>query len=148
MDENISLENILIKRGYTVINLKKSVVGHFEIEAKINGKRVLMLLDTGASKSVLDYETANTLNLLLESESNCGGGLGTSEAAVNSSIIEALTIGSIVINSFPLYIMDFSHPIKSIQGRGGNKIDGVIGSDILEPRSAIIEYKESKLYLK
>lgn len=148
MDKNITLENFLVNNGYTVINLKKSIVGHFEVDVALNGNNVLMLLDTGASKSVLHNETAASLGLLLKQESNCGGGLGTSKAIVNSTIIDELKIGSIMIKSFPLYIMDFSHPIKGIEGRGGNKIDGVIGADILEPRSAIIEYNESKLYLK
>lgn len=148
MEEYFSLEKILIDKGYASIPMKKSTLGHFELEVKINDNAVLMLLDTGATKSVIDKETANKLGLKQSDESNCGGGLGTSQATVNSSIIEELKIGELKIKSIPIYIMDFSHPIKSIQGRGGNKIDGVIGADILEPRSAIIEYKESKLYLK
>ena len=146
--EEQSLENIFRNRGYTSIQLQRSNLGHFEVEVSLDDQLVLMLLDTGATKSVLHTETAKNLNLKLNHESEQGGGLGISEATVNSTLINELKIGPLVIPSFYLYIMDFSHPIKSIVDRGGNLIDGVIGADILETREAIIEYKESKVYLK
>jgi len=148
MGEIQSIENILVDRGYTSISLNKSILGHFEIEVSLDGQLVLMLLDTGATKSVLHTETAKSLKLELAHESEGGGGLGVSKATVNSTLINEIKIGPLIITSFNMFIMDFSHPIKSIVDRGGNLIDGVIGADILESKAAVIEYKEAKLYLK
>lgn len=128
--------------------MEKSNLGHFELKAKTGNNELLFLLDTGASKSVLHSETAKMLGLFTEGNSNCGGGLGTTQATVHTSVLEKLQLGSIEYNKFVIHIMDFSHPIKGIEARGGNKIDGVIGADILESGAAIIDYGNAKLYLR
>ncbi len=146
-NENL-LEKFLSAHGYISIQMEKSAVGHFEINAKIENKKVLQLVDTGASKTVLHNETANSIGLSLNEETNCGGGLGTVQAAVSSSIVDNLQIGKMVFKSFTIHILDFSHPIAGIEARGGKRIDGVIGGDILGSKTAIIDYGNAKLYLK
>lgn len=143
-----NLEQFLDKRGYISIQMARSNVGHFEVRTELNGQELVMLVDTGASKTVLHSETAEKKGISSSASENCGGGLGTSNAKVSTAKIETFKIGELKINNFQLFIMDFSHAIKSIEAKGGTTICGVVGADILGPRSAIIDYEEAKLYLK
>jgi hypothetical protein len=148
MNDMTNLENFLFKQGYIAISINRSNVGHFEVVVLLNDQQLLLLVDTGASKTVLHIPILESLGISLNESNNCGGGLGTSRAAVNVGTIEKLTIGSLQIKTFPINAMDLSHPISTIEARGGKKIDGVLGADILGLGSAIIDYGESKLYLK
>jgi hypothetical protein len=148
LQKSNTLEKFLIDQGYTHIPMEKSVVGHFEIKAIIANQKVLLLLDTGASRTVLHGGTADLIGLSSKKESNCGGGLATTKAAVSSCVLDKLILGTIEFKLFKIHVMDFSHPISGIKARGGNRIDGVIGADILGPKSAIIDYENEKLYLK
>ena len=70
------------------------------------------------------------------------------QAAMSTAVLKMFQIGSLQIESFPMYMMDFSHVISGIEAQGGRKIDGVLGADIFGQRSAIIDYGEAKLYFK
>ena len=67
---------------------------------------------------------------------------------MSTAVLKMFRIGSLQIESFPMYMMDFSHVISGIEAQGGRKIDGVLGADIFGQRSAIIDYGEAKLYFK
>ena len=55
-DEN--LEQFLIRQGYILIQMARSNVGHFELETAINENKVLLLVDTGANKTVFHKNVA------------------------------------------------------------------------------------------
>ncbi len=143
-----SLMDFLTSAGYISLQMKRSVAGHFEIDAEVENRSVLLLVDTGAGKTVLHTGTAESLGIALENSVVCGGGIGTMQAAMSTAVLKMFRIGSLQIESFPMYMMDFSHVISGIETQGGRKIDGVLGADIFGQRSAIIDYGEAKLYFK
>lgn len=143
-----SLGELLKARKYVCIQMTRSAVGHFQVQAEIDGYGVLLLVDTGASKTVIHDATAERMGIKIENSVDCGGGLGTSQAAVSTTVARVFRLGALELNEFPLFIMDFSHVIDGIGAKGGQAIDGVVGGDILGAGSAIIDYEEAKLYLK
>ena len=143
-----SLMDFLTSEGYISVQMKRSVAGHFEIDAEVENHSVLLLVDTGAGKTVLHTGTAESLGITMGNSVECGGGIGTTQAAMSTAVLKMFQIGSLQIESFPMYIMDFSHVISGIKAQGGRKVDGVLGADILGQRSAIIDYGEAKLYFK
>ena len=143
-----SLGQFLKDRGYIFIQMSQNAVGHFEIGAQIDGHEVAMLVDTGASKTVLHNESAERIGIQNKEIDNCGAGIGTASAAVGTALTNVFTLGELEITDFPLYIMDFGHVLAGMKAKGGHLVDGVVGADILGSRSAIIDYKGAKLYLK
>ncbi len=148
MEKTESLKDFLTRDGYTSVQMKRSVAGHFEIEAEVENRSVLLLVDTGAGKTVLHTGTAESLGIAMGDSVECGGGIGTMQAAMSTAVLKMFRIGPLQIESFPMYMMDFSHVISGIEAQGGRKIDGVLGADILGQKSAIIDYGEAKLYFK
>jgi len=58
-----SLQDFLTSEGYISVQMKRSVAGHFEIDAEVENRSVLLLVDTGAGKTVLHTETAELLGI-------------------------------------------------------------------------------------
>ena len=58
-----SLQDFLTSEGYIKVQMKRSVAGHFEIDAEVENRSVLLLVDTGAGKTVLHTETAQLLGI-------------------------------------------------------------------------------------
>ena len=124
------LEDFLASQAYVSVPMKRSGAGHFEIDAEIENRSVLLLVDTGAAKTVMHTETAESLGIAVGDSVECGGGIGTMQAAMSTAVLKVFKIGALQIESFPMYMMDFSHVISGINAQRGRKIDGVLGADI------------------
>lgn len=142
-----TLHAFLTARGYTEVRLERNAVGHFELEVAINGTTLRFLLDTGASRTVLDAGAAMRLELALESSGQRAGGVGTASHSVQLTMTDSFAVGQVDLGSRRVAVLDLSHVSQSLVGHGGNAIDGAIGGDILGERDAIIEYTGAALYL-
>src|SRR5256885_10039432 len=60
----------------------------------------------------------------------------------------ASTIGSLHMTDFETWIVDFSYINMLVEMKGEELCDGVLGTDILTRKSAVIDYKGRNLYLK
>ena len=148
-NENITLHEFLSSRGYVSLLLQKTIVGHFEAHVLVNGKKARFLIDTGASNTVVDHKSAAQYTLLIEdSNEAAGGGLGTSTQSVSTCIIDTLDIGPLRLNKFNGFVMDLSHVNQALIANGAQEANGIIGADILNDLNAIIDYRNTVIYLK
>jgi len=60
----------------------------------------------------------------------------------------SLRYGSLHLTDFETWIVDFSYLNMIVQWQGEEICDVVLGADILISKSAVIDYKCRKLYLK
>jgi hypothetical protein len=111
------------------------------MEVVLNGKKAFLLIDTGASKSLLDINKSSKYNfsynkLNIEKYIGIGG------------IQDMYTIYNYKIDNFfiPMIGTDLSE-IAPFFNYDGIYIVGIIGSDFLNNRNAIIDYKNNKLLL-
>lgn len=125
---------------------------HLSVMAKINGKSVHLLVDTGASRTVFDKQ--RSLRYIGESShephDKLSTGLGTSSMKTHLAVIRKIKIGELAIENFEAVLLDLSHVNESYEKMGLTPIDGVLGSDILLKYKAVINYgkKELKFSLK
>ena len=149
MNSESNIGEFLQDKGYVGLPIKKTAVGHFELDAEIHDSPVRLLLDTGASNTVLDRQTADNLHLeSQDEEGEAAGCMHLSETGVQSSVVNTLSLGALRLESFPLFIIDLSSVNKGLEHSGARRVDGVIGADVLASRSAVIDYEGSTLYLK
>jgi clan AA aspartic protease (TIGR02281 family) len=148
MNEQPTLETFLAAQGYASLQMHKSAIGHFEVQGKIEDNEVLLLVDTGASKTVMDARSAETLALQANASEDKAAGFGTTEGATAQTAATTLQIGPLPFPSFTLYVLDLDYCNAGIEANGGQRIDGIIEADILGQRQAIIDYGGAKLYLK
>jgi predicted aspartyl protease len=122
---------------------------HLFISAKAGRKKVRLLLDTGASKTVFDLEQIAEIsgkkNEIHKTESV---GLGASKVETSLFNLSSLSIGEIKLKNPEIAILDISHVNMAYQAAGIPQIQGILGSDILMKTKAIIDYGKLKLKLK
>lgn len=101
------------------------------IEVQINGMRGLkFILDTGATRSIVDTSAANRLSLSLRS----GKVLNYDRfASVGWTSLSELEIGSAQFRDFPVMVGDLRRFSEFTEG-----VDGVLGLDILASASSLL----------
>ena len=122
---------------------------HLLIEAQINKVNATLLIDTGASKSVLDSNRIHQFVPVSEFEENeqLSTGLGTNSMTSHSTSIDLLKLGKIEIPAYKVVIIDLSHVNESYEKLGLSSIDGVLGSDLLLKYKAVIDYNKLQITL-
>lgn len=144
-----TLQDFLKKQGYSKIPLTLNGIGHFKVNARINGVKGNFIVDTGASHTVIDENSGEKFKLKFSrGASKTAGGLGTSELQTRRSTGNKMEIKDFEIERFPLTALSLEHVNNALEKHGSPKIDGVIGADILKKHSAIIDYKGKAIYLK
>lgn len=123
---------------------------HLYINAKINGLKANLLVDTGASKTVFDKSRIVNFsdeNKLVELD-KLSTGLGTDSMRGHMIDIDEIKLGNIKVKNYQGLALDLSHVNASYDKMGIKPIDGVLGSDILHQYNAIIDYKKQELTLE
>lgn len=123
---------------------------HLLIKVTINGKASKLVLDTGASKTVFDKSRITKIikQKDFEKHDKLSTGLGTNTMESHFTVIKKLKIGKLEINNYKAVLLDLSHVNHSYSQIGLPKIDGVLGSDILNDYKAVIDYEKKVLKMK
>jgi len=141
------LKDFLSEQGYVRVKLKKTITNHFEIRAKINKIKGRFILDTGASKSCVGTDDAETFQLATEESEHKASGAGPSEIDTLMSNKNSLEIGKFRLNRTQLILIDLKHINNALQKQNAEPVNGIIGADILIMGKAIIDYNKKYLYL-
>ena len=121
---------------------------HPFITVTIEGLKCRFLIDTGASKSVIDkhfYETKLNRKLKVIKQETTGLHSTVMESYTGS--LKKLTIGKLVISAYPIAGVDLMHVNMTYQKMKLKKIQGILGSDLLKKYNMIIDYGQSKLFI-
>jgi len=115
---------------------------HVFLNVKLNGKRCRFLIDTGASKSVVDktYFEKNFGPKSLKSISQETTGLHGSVPESYFGKVKEVTIGKKVIKNYIAAAVDLSHVNLTYGKLKVPKIQGILGSDIMQQHKMIIDY--------
>lgn len=144
----MKLKDLLLKKGYTKIKLKKINTNHFELKAKLNGISGRFILDTGASNSCIDINLAKKFKLKVEDSETKAAGAGAIGMETKLSMENELKINQWKYRNFTIVLLDLTHVNTALTEHSAKEIHGIIGADILEKGKAIIDYKKKKLFLK
>lgn len=108
----------------------------------INGKKGRFVIDTGASKTVMD---TNRILLFADKKGikkhhELSTGLGTSSMPSSLIFIPSLKIGTLELKNVEMVLLDLSHVNATYELLNHKAIDGVLGNDILKNLGAIISF--------
>ncbi len=122
---------------------------HLLIKLRINRKIAKLIIDTGASKTVLDTNRIKKYvgKQKFDVHSKLSSGLGTNTMQSHTTILKKMKIGDIVINDYETVLLDLSNVNKSYEQVGLKPVEGVLGGDILVEYKAIIDYSQKVLKL-
>jgi predicted aspartyl protease len=132
----------------TVFSLDKDGF-HVKLKVKINGKPAILILDTGASRTVFDKNAVEEFfpEADLEKHEARTSGVGSNELQSYSAIINELEIGSLKIKKYHCAILDLTHVNMAYEMVGRPKVHGVLGGDILKKYKAKINYETKTMTL-
>lgn len=120
---------------------------HLCIAAHINNKKISLLIDTGASRTVLDKERFEKIaeDEKIKEHKHEATGLGTNSMKAFETIIKKFTVGKLEIKNYRAGLLDLSHVNKSYASIGKKPIDGVLGSDFMKKFNTVINYEKKTI---
>jgi len=128
--------------------MKKETTGHLLVKSLINGIDSSLILDTGASHTVIDEKLKDKLKMQTEISSQVATGAGKTDIPMQNSYNNLIQIDDLKLENRVFVLMNLDYVNDAIVEYGGKKVDGIIGSDILTDHEAIIDYSNLTLYLK
>lgn len=123
---------------------------HPLLNIKVFGKKFIVVLDTGASKTAFDkslLQQANKKGLITDSEI-LSTGLGTNSMASFIATIHDMRIGRLKIPEFEVAVLDLSTINFAYKQMGHPQVLGVLGGDILMRYKAMIDYGKQVIKFK
>ncbi|MEM6685100.1 MAG: retropepsin-like aspartic protease [Bacteroidota bacterium] len=143
-----NLQKFLGKKGYKRIKLKRINTNHYEVKAKINGRKGRFILDTGASSSCVDFGAVKTFKLKAKDSKLKAAGAGDINMDTQISKKNTVRIGKWSQKKVLLVLFNLENINTVLTQHESKPVDGIIGADILQHGKAIIDYEKNCLYLK
>jgi len=139
----------MLKAKLEILNLNDDGF-HLLVEVFIFNKLFTAVVDTGASRTVLDKTTIeqyiNQGELLISDRLSTG--LGTTTMESHTLTIPELIIGNLKIPDFETAVLDLSMINIAYESLETGPIIGVIGGDILMKHKATISYSLKRITFK
>lgn len=144
----MQLRNLLEGKGFQRIVLRKMTTGHYTCGVKLNSKKGVFIVDTGASSSCVGFEHADIFNLTQEKSDVIVAGAGDSNIKTTFAPNNVLGLKDHSTKNMSFVLFDLSHVNKAISRVDPTIIHGILGADYLKKHSAVIDYGRNCMYLK
>ena len=141
------LTDFLAAYGYLQIPLSRSGVGHFHTSGKLNGRSVEILVDTGASCTIVAMSVVEALDLRSEWIDGGAGGVGgpLDQFRIYGADFQ---LGLLSPQLDVLVGLDFEQVNAPLRAQGSAEVDMILGADVFDAHAAIIDYTSQSLFLK
>jgi predicted aspartyl protease len=136
---------------YEALPLERSSQNHLLVRAEINGKPAVLLVDTGAPLSAVAIDRASHFRMdPVSAKSKIPSRLNINGAFNSMSIARSLRLGALKLVDEAMVLIDFAYLRRSANddGKGERESDGILGTDILSPLNAVLDYERMLLVLK
>ncbi len=122
---------------------------HLLIKAAVNNKKVWLVLDTGASQTILDYHLADDFSKDKPThiKAAVSTGVGGESLKTHFITIDRFAVGEAAWQNRIFVLLEMHHINNSYEKIGKQKIQGILGGDFLNLFQAIIDYKNKQLIL-
>ncbi|MCZ2444620.1 MAG: aspartyl protease family protein [Flavobacteriales bacterium] len=123
---------------------------HLLIKGSINDLPAIFIIDTGASRTVLDTNQLSKYNITEDLIPNEMLSTGVGESNLDSFLIKQVDIRlrRFVLATKEVTLISLKHVNDAYKRLGLPKVAGIIGSDLLIRHQAIIDFNQAKLKLK
>lgn len=136
---------------YQALPMERSSQNHLLVRAEINGKPATLLVDSGAPLSAVAIERRDHFGMSpVTAKSKVPARLNINGAFNAMSIARSLRLGALNLIDEPMVLIDFSYlrPFPNSKGKRERESDGILGTDILTPLKAVLDYERMLLVLK
>ncbi len=122
---------------------------HLMINATISGMKANVLIDTGASKTIMDFTRAKHYldNPIIKSFDKHLAGIGAGKVQTWVTRCPKITLGNIDVTDLELVLIDLKPINASYAVFDLPRIDIVMGGDLLRRFGAVIDYGNKSLII-
>lgn len=122
---------------------------HFYVNARINGEKVRLLIDTGASSTVLDSNNSlfENFNFKKADFIDSGSGFNSLISDISFAEVKNITLGRYKIRNLLCLFTPMDYVNELYTSMGFKKIAGILGSDFLLLHKSKIDLKKMELIL-
>lgn len=115
---------------------------HIAVKCRINGKKTVLLIDTGASNSVFDSESDIFLSSEMKSvdDNGMGSGFNSELPQLVRGKIESIKLGRMEIKNLNVFFTPMNHINNLYKKLKLPRITGILGSDLLLEYNAIVDF--------
>ena len=119
------------------------------MRAEINGKPARLLVDTGSPLSVVAADRAAYFKMSpVSAKSGVLSRLNVNGAFNSISIARSLQLGALKLTDEAMVLIDLARLRKSANNEDESESDGILGTDILSPLMAVLDYDRMLLVFK
>jgi hypothetical protein len=144
-----TIEEAFVREGYVSIPFSYNGAGHPIIKATLpNNVQANILLDTGASANLLDYDFAKKLKLNLTPTGEKGGGAGGLTYDVFTVDELSMEINGHLFKFDSFLAMDFSSIKNSLSLNGIiEDFQGILGFGFFKMTKCFIDYSADRIFI-
>ncbi|MDD2549658.1 MAG: retropepsin-like aspartic protease [Bacteroidales bacterium] len=130
--------------------IKETEDGSFHpiVQAEIDGQAIFLIIDTGASRTVLDKGLVNNYTITQNSHQEAfAAGINAQKLEVEQAVIPNLKIGSIVFSSLRVFSTDLKPVSALFEEITKTTIDGLLGCDFFYANNATLNFNKKVITL-
>ncbi len=148
------LDRMMMKRGYTPVPIKYSRQNWLFANARINGKKVVCLLDTGATDLVVDTRQTGGLKALGKTAAPRYGPLGVVASELPTVWIDRFEVNGVVFTNQEAVAFNLHQSFRAKTGsyiptsETGESYDVIVGLQMLRSMHAWIDCYGPRLYVR
>ena len=139
----LKLGLVMEAKGYTRVEFDEEM-NHLFVDARINGKDVRLLLDTGAMVTIIKTGSVKKLGLEMKEANVQAGGVGGGAQIKGRVDVEKLEMGGDNAGNQAFYVMDLNHLPQNY----ATKMDGILGGDFFKSKKSLFDYAGGILWVK
>lgn len=143
MDYTSAMAELLARHGFRRFAMSRTEVGHLKLVGHVDGRPIDIVLDTGASKTLVELNYCRSEGIAVRDTGQPGHG-----GNVYTLGDVRLTLEGLPIRTDGIFAIDMSSTNERLSMKGFDPIRAVIGQDVLRHHQAVIDYATLALFLK
>ena len=130
------------------VKIKLTQTNHLSCQARINGIKANLLIDTGASNSCIALALKDHFGIKEKGDPFEAAGAGEDKMKAVLAHKCNLFLGRYRIGQNTFVLLDMQHINATLVKEGGETIDGILGNDFLRKNKVIIDYKRKAMIIQ
>jgi predicted aspartyl protease len=118
------------------------------VDGTVNGKRAKLMVDTGAFGTLLHQPFVRRMKIPTRDTQYVSAGVNMKHRGVQLAMISRMSIGSVQMRSKQVGVIDLEGLIRKGMLDASPPVAGLLGAEILQDHSGIIDFRTKTLYLR
>jgi predicted aspartyl protease len=137
-------------RSISGVSLSRSTGNHLFVPVRVNNRPAWFAVDTGAALSIVDSNKAKVLGLAKSARVvEVPKQIEVNSRIVPVALVDSLYVGSENLGSGPVALIDLKDFRAKLRDSGAHvSMDGILGLDILQRYSAVIDCRNQRIFLE